>query len=252
MSTHVVSELVELSNWLGAPNRDLAILGEGNTSAALEPGRIAIKASGAGLRQVTGEHFVELDSHRTLELLDRERMSDEELAEALAAARLAGAHRPSIEAILHALAIEVAGASFAAHTHPVVVNQLLCGDRAEALVAGALFPDQIVVLGRRQALVPYADPGPPLARAVRDEIRRHLDRFGAPPKVVYLRNHGVLALGESAREVVRITEMTVKVARILTGALSVGEPRYLSEREADRIDAREDEHHRRRVLAGEG
>lgn len=246
-----MTELVELSHWLGAPKRDLAILGEGNASAALEPGRIAIKASGARLRDVTDEHFVELDSRRTLELLEREQMSDAELAKELDAARIRGRRRPSIEAILHALAIEVAGASFAAHTHPVVVNQLLCSDRAEALVTGALFPDQIVVLGRRQAMVPYADPGPPLARAVCDELRRHLDEYGTSPKVVYLRNHGVLALGESAREVMRITEMTVKVARILTGALSVGGPRYLTEREADRIDGREDEHHRRRVLAGE-
>src|SRR5690606_16342600 len=149
-----------------------------------------------GLRQVTDEHFVELDTHRCLELLNRERMSDEELAEQLATATIGGQRRPSIEAILHALAVEVAGASFAAHTHPVAVNQLLCSDRADALVAGALFPDQIVVLGRHQALVPYADPGPPLARAVRDEMQRHLDAHGTPPKVVYLRNHGILALGE--------------------------------------------------------
>lgn len=251
MRTTATAELAALSNWLGEPGRDLAILGEGNTSAALSPGRIAIKASGAGLRDVTEEHFVELDSHRTLELLNRDRLTDTELATELEAVTVAGNRRPSIEAILHALAIEVAGATVAAHTHPVAVNRLLCSDRAESLVAGALFPDQVVVLGRHQVLVPYAEPGPPLARAVRDEIRRHLDAHGVPPKVLYLRNHGILALGESAREVMQITEMTVKVARILSGALAVGTPRYLTDAEADRIDGREDEHHRRRVLAGE-
>ncbi|GGM39932.1 hypothetical protein GCM10012275_08560 [Longimycelium tulufanense] len=245
----VLAELVELSNWLGEPGRDLAILGEGNTSARLGPGRIAIKASGAGLRQVTAGHFVRLDSHRVLELLGTERVSDRELAAELMAAKLGGEGRPSIEAMLHALAVEVAGAGYVAHTHPVVVNQLLCSNRAEALVKGALFPDQIVVCGRHQALVPYADPGLPLARAVRVQMLRHVAHHGTPPKVIYLRNHGILALGGTAREVRQITEMTVKAARILAGTLAVGEPHYLSEREADRIEGREDEHHRQRVLA---
>jgi hypothetical protein len=42
--------------------------------------------------------------------------------------------------------------------------------------------------------------------------------------------------------------MATKVARILTGVLSLGESVYLSAAQADRIEARPDEHHRRRMF----
>ncbi len=149
---------------------------------------------------------------------------------------------------MHALGLTEGGARFVGHTHPTVVNAVLCSDRAEALVAGAIFPDQVVVCGREALLIPYADPGLPLARAVLEGLREHRERTGTTPKTVYLRNHGLLALGQSAAEVDQITTMATKAARILAGALSLGEPVYLSAAEADRIEARPDEHHRRRML----
>ncbi|QWF83641.1 class II aldolase/adducin family protein [Amycolatopsis sp. CA-230715] len=247
-----IGELVELSHWLGDPGRDLAILGEGNTSVSLAPGRLAVKASGAGLGKVGREHFVEVDPGRVLSILDRAEVRDEELAGHLAACRISGDRRPSIEVVLHALAVREAGAKFVAHAHPTVVNGVLCSDRADALVAGHLFPDQVVVLGRHPLLVPYAEPGLELARTVKAALAGHLASHGAPPKIVYLRNHGILVLGETATDVRQAVEMTVKVARILTAALAVGEPAYLTSDQADRIEGREDEHHRRSVLARQG
>ena len=58
------------------------------------------------------------------------------------------------------------------HTHPVPVLALLCSPHAEALATHLLFPDQIVVLGRRPLFVPYVDPGLALARRVRDDLAR--------------------------------------------------------------------------------
>ncbi|GAA1960114.1 class II aldolase/adducin family protein [Amycolatopsis minnesotensis] len=249
MANDPIDELVELSQWLGAPERDLAILGEGNTSVSLAPGRLAVKASGAGLGKVEREHFVEVDPGRVLSILDRSEVGDEELAAHFADCRISGDRRPSIEVILHALAVRETGAKFVAHAHPTAVNGLLCSDRADALVAGHLFPDQVVVLGRHPLMVPYAGPGLELARTVKAALAGHFARHGAPPKILYLRNHGILALGETATDVRQTVEMTVKVARILTAALSVGQPAYLTGEQADRIEGREDEHHRRSVLA---
>jgi hypothetical protein len=79
---------------------------------------------------------------------------------------------------------------------------------------------------------------------------RHIARDGAPPKVVYLGNHGIFALGESAAEVLQITAMAVKVSRILGGAITIGGVRTLSENDVARIDGRPDEIYRRQVLAG--
>jgi rhamnose utilization protein RhaD (predicted bifunctional aldolase and dehydrogenase) len=244
-----LAALVELSRALGEPWRELAILAEGNTSARRGEGRIAVKASGTSLATAARDGFVELDTRRALALLDRAE-DDAALAAGLAAARVGGDGRPSIEAALHAILVEEAGAEFVGHTHPVAVNQILCSSRAEAIVAGPLFPDQVVVCGRHPLLVPYASPGLPLARLIRDALRRHVAQRRAPPKVVYLRSHGLFALGSSAGEVLQVTEMAVKAARILGGALAVGEPEFLSAEEADALEDREDEAHRRRMLAG--
>ena len=168
------------------------------------------------------------------------------------AARTGEGPRPSIEAVMHALGLTEGGARFVGHTHPTAVNAILCSDRAEALVAGVIFPDQVVVCGREALLIPYADPGLSLARAVREGLREYRGRTGTTPKTVYLRNHGLLALGQSAAEVHQITTMATKVARILTGVLSLGEPVYLSAAQADRIEARPDEHHRRRMFRRPG
>lgn len=247
-SEEALTEIVGLSRSLGASERDLAVLGEGNTSVRLDEERFLVKASGTSLARASRESFVEMRLDATLELLDLESPTDDELLEALMACRSTGGLRPSIEAVVHALSLTVGGARFVGHTHPTAVNAILCSDRAEALVQGAIFPDQLVVCGRDALLIPYADPGLPLAHALQRGLRDHKERLGMRPKTIYLRNHGLLTLGESAAEVDRITTMAAKVARILGGALAAGEPVYLTEEQADRIETRPDEHHRRRML----
>ncbi len=245
-------KLAELSRLLGEPAEDLAILGEGNTSTRIDEASFLIKASGSSLRQATEATFVQLSTPAVLAIIDSDLADDDQagLGAALAGAAVhASELRPSIEATLHALAITELGAHYVAHSHPTAVNQILCSDRAEALVAGALFPDQIVVLGPHPLLIPYAEPGLPLARVVRTAMREHVDAFGRP-KIVYLQNHGIVALADTATEILQISQMAVKAARILAGALSVGAPQYLSAASAAQLDARPDEIYRRRVLAG--
>ena len=120
--------------------------------------------------------------------------------------------------MLHAVCLERGGAEVVGHTHPVPVLALLCSPHAQALATHMLFPDQIVVLGRRPLFVPYVDPGLALARRVRDELEAH----GEPPKVIYLGNHGLFALGRTPEHVLQITAMAVKASRVLAGALAAG------------------------------
>lgn len=246
--------LVDLSRRLGDPAADLVILGEGNTSVALSDGSFLVKASGAALHRVGEEDFVRLERAAVLALVDDPGLDDFDIA-ALAAKLSAAGDRttrtPSIETMLHALALDLPGAAFVGHTHPTAINALLCSRRAEDLLAGPLFPDQVVVCGRHTLFVPYAEPGLPLARAVRRGLRRHVDRHGAAPKLIYLGNHGIVAVGSSALEVEQITAMSVKAARVLSGTLVAGGPALLPAESADRLDRRPDEVHRRRVLAGE-
>jgi len=236
----LLTELVELSRSLGHPEKDLAVLGEGNTSVRLEDESFLVKASGTSLASVNDGSFVRMDMGRTLALLEFRDPTDEEVGDALMAARTRsdGGLRPSIEAVMHALALTEGEATFVGHTHPTSVNGVLCSNRAEALSAGAIFPDQIVVLGRYPVLIPYADVGLPLARALRDGFREHKKRVGAAPKTVYLKNHGLVALGQSASEVEQVTTMAAKHARIMAGVLAVREPVYPSPQQAGRLGTR--------------
>jgi rhamnose utilization protein RhaD (predicted bifunctional aldolase and dehydrogenase) len=240
-----IDRLVALSRLLGEPARNLAILGEGNTSLRLQDGRMLVKASGASLGSATADDFVELEPSALLALLDDPEADDETVARAFAEVEARTGRRPSVEAMLHAVCLELGGAAAVGHTHPVPVLAILCSPHAEALATELLFPDQVVVLGRHPLYVPYVDPGLVLARRVRDELKAH----GEPPKVIYLGNHGMFALGQTTEEVVQITQMAVKAGLVLAGALSAGGVHGLTAADADRIHGRPDEHYRRAALA---
>jgi rhamnose utilization protein RhaD (predicted bifunctional aldolase and dehydrogenase) len=236
--------IVELSRTLGDPARELAILAEGNTSLRIGADRMLVKASGASLGAVTAEDFVEVQPSALLELMDDPVNGDAEVAEAFAAIEARCGRRPSVEAMLHAVCLSLGGAEAVGHTHPIPVLALLSSVHAEALARDLLFPDQIVVLGARPLYVPYADPGLELARRVRAELAAH-----GETRVIYLGNHGLFALGSSPEHVLQITDMAVKAARVLAGALAAGGAHPLPPEAVARIDTRPDEHYRRLALA---
>lgn len=240
--------LVRLSRALGDPAADYAILAEGNTSARTGKDRFLLKASGFSLADASPDSFVEMGLSAVLALLDAPARDDHELAQALSACRLSDGPRPSVEAALHAIGLTLGGATVVGHTHPSEINAILCSQRPELIVAGPLFPDQVVVCGRHALLVPYVDPGIPLASELSARLRDHIDRHGRPPKTIYLQNHGLIALGRSGAEVLQITQMATKAARILLGTLACGGPRPLTAPAAARIDSRPDEHHRQAKL----
>jgi len=76
--------------------------------------------------------------------------------------------------MLHAICLSVGGASVVGHTHPVPVNIVLCSPHAERMSSDVLFPEQVVILGRKPVFVPYMDPGLTLARAVQQEMLRQM------------------------------------------------------------------------------
>jgi rhamnose utilization protein RhaD (predicted bifunctional aldolase and dehydrogenase) len=238
--------LVELSRTLGEPSRDLVILAEGNTSIRTDQDRMLVKASGSQLAAAADEDFVEVDTRIMLDLVNDEAAGDREVERVFGEFARTG-KRPSVEAMLHAICLSDGGASVVGHTHPVPLNVVLCSPQAERMAGDVLFPEQVVILGRDPVFVPYLDPGLTLARAVQRELRRRPD----PPKVIYLGNHGIFALGQSAAQVLQITAMAVKVSRILSGALMLGGVSTLSEHDVARIDGRPDEIYRRQVLAAE-
>ena len=147
-----------------------------------------------------------------------------------------------------AVGLTIGGATAVGHTHPVEINAILCSRRPELILAGPLFPDQIIVCGGRPLLVQYVDPrdspgdrgaraAAPSHRSARPSPEDHL-----PPESWADR------LGGSGAEVLQVTQMATKAARILRGTLACGGPQPLTEEAATRIEGRPDEHHRQTRL----
>ena len=246
-----LKQLITMSNQLGNPHNDYVILGEGNSSARTDEAFFWVKASGTSLQGIDNTGFVQVLFEPVLALLAAPSLSDTAVTETLASATINTAPnvRPSVETTFHAVALTVAEAQFVGHTHPTAVNSILCSQKVEEAYAGRLFPDEIVVCGPAPVFVPYTDPGIPLAKVIRGKIITYQDEYGRSPKLILMQNHGIIALGQTADEVLRITAMAVKTARILLGAFTVSAPRFLTPEDVNRIDTRPDEHFRQRMLA---
>jgi rhamnose utilization protein RhaD (predicted bifunctional aldolase and dehydrogenase) len=248
-------QLLALTAEVGDPAKDYVILAEGNTSTRIDHGSMWVKASGVRLEHATGaDAFVAVRLEPLMRALRGEdRVRDADLPHLLADARIGeppGDRRPSIETFVHAICLELGAAEFVAHTHPTAVNRLLCARDAESLYRGVLFPDEAVVCGPVPLFVPFGEPGLPLGRIMLDRFQAFLDEHGAPPRLVLLANHGIVALGSTPAEVAAITAMAVKGARIRSGTLAAGGPALLDAELAARLFGREDEQARRRGLAG--
>jgi rhamnose utilization protein RhaD (predicted bifunctional aldolase and dehydrogenase) len=244
-----LAEIVKFSRAIGDPQRDLVILAEGNTSVRSGENRMLVKASGSNLMTAASQDFVEVNLSVFMGLITSGPASDDDVAEMLTRATIQGSRRPSVESLLHAVCMQVPGVNAVAHTHPTPVNALLCSDQASYLQHGSMFPDQIVVMGQHPLMIPYIDPGLPLAQDVLARLGAHAREHGSPPKVIYLLNHGMFALGTNTEEALQITSMAVKSARVMLGALSAGTPTFLTPENAHRIDTRPDEELRRQLLA---
>ncbi|MBI1374601.1 MAG: aldolase [Phycisphaera sp.] len=245
--TDTLQQLVDVSRELGREDRHLTILGEGNTSADLGDGTFYVKASGHQLGAIGDEGFSRARLDDVMALLDGEQPSEEALHEALMTSLVAGSTaKPSIETMMHAVCLREGGAKFVGHTHAESCNMILCSMHGAEPFLSHIFPDGVVVCGAAPAVVPYCDPGFDLAASVRRSIANHREKHGKPPKLILLINHGIVALGQTATEVLNITLMAEKWARILFGTLCIGGPRVLPAGEVARIDNRLDEIYRRK------
>ena len=249
-SNDILEQLVILSNHLGKPEYDYVILGEGNTSGKLDDQTFLVKASGTELRTITSGGFVQVSFKRAFSMLNGPALNDVEVKEALTGAKVSpeAPGHPSVETLLHAQLLSLEDINFVGHTHPIAINILTCSTAFPSIFQGRIFPDEIVLCGVAPLLVPYTDPGIPLARHIHNLLQDYLNQYGQPPRIIIMQNHGLIALGRTAKQVEDVTAMAVKTARILAGACSIGGPRYLTLKDVDRIHTRLDEVYRRKQL----
>jgi rhamnose utilization protein RhaD (predicted bifunctional aldolase and dehydrogenase) len=244
----MIDALIEMTRTLGQPENDYVIIGEGNTSFRESAETFWVKASGHGMRGISAAGFVQLRIAAVLELLDQP-IDNETMHKAVSAARVdENGARPSVEATFHAMLLHECDVRYIGHTHPTAVNGILCSPRAQAFAGQRMFPDEAVVCGPESVFVPYADPGLPLAVAIRSGVRDYIRRYNEAPKVILMQNHGLIALGNSPTEVLNVTAMCVKAARIFLGAASLGGPVFMTRDEIMHIYKRPDEIFRRKLF----
>jgi rhamnose utilization protein RhaD (predicted bifunctional aldolase and dehydrogenase) len=257
-----LEQLVAMSTSLGEPTHDYVILGEGNTSALLNDGTFWVKASGYQLPTIDAEGFVRVSLPKALAILEEPDLDDSAIKQRLMAAkvdRISGSSpapedwiRPSTETVFHAIALDLPGVNFVGHTHPTAINAITCSVNFNQAMAGRLFPDEIVMCGAAPLLIPYVDPGIPLAREIHKHIQEFIIDYNELPKVILMQNHGLIVLGSTAEHVLNITAMMVKTARVILGTYTMGGPHFLTEENVGRIHTRPDEAYRRKLLGGLG
>ena len=247
--TDKIKALLQLSHDLGREDRQLAILGEGNTSVKLGPEQFAVKASGACLATLAEGEVTVCDTARVLAILDKRTLADDELDQALLDVRAGETGRkPSIESLFHAWLLTLREVNFVGHCHPLTVNQVLCSPRARDFAERRLFPDEVVCCGAQSVFIPYADPGLPLAREIAERTRAFLEKEGEVPRLILLQNHGLIALGATPQAVLASILMATKAAAIFMGAAAMGGPNFMTPQHVERIASRPDEAHRQRQL----
>ena len=245
-----LSELIELSRKLGDPSTSLAILGEGNTSADIEDGTFWVKASGSQLSTIDKNGFSRVYGEKVLDLLDNPTLDDIDVADGLKNALFdTKMRKPSVETFLHAICIFECKVKWVGHTHPISVMSILCSREGAKPFQKHIYPDEIVICGEQIAVVPYIDPGLPLARAVRETLHRFMDTYGHSPKLLLMENHGIVALGQQAKDVINISLMADKWARTILGTYTMSGPKNLTDDQASRIETRPDEAYRRNQIS---
>jgi len=244
-----LASLLDLSHELGREDRGWAILGEGNTSARIDSEKFFVKASGCSLRTLREEDLVACRFETVLNLLDKKSVTDAEIESALLASRAdPGSMKPSVETLFHAYLLSLPEVEFVGHTHAVAVNQVLCSPRARNFAERRLFPEEIVCYGPKLALVPYTDPGLMLARGIRKIVKTFIAKNKYVPRVVLLKNHGIITLGRTPEAVLAAMLMAEKAAQVWVGAAALGGPTLLPPEQVKRIAGREDEEVRRRMM----
>ncbi len=203
-----LKQLIRISRLYGQ-NPDYVIAGGGNTSYK-DNERLWVKASGISMADIDEDGFVCLDRKKLQAILDNKysdlpNIREQEVKTDLHNAILSSKNkRPSVETSMH----EIIQYPFVVHTHPTLVNGLLCSKNSKSVVH-QLFGDEVIY-------VPYTDPGYTLFKAVETELKIFRTEKRKEPNIIFLENHGVFVAGDSTESVQKIySDIQRKLLRVL-------------------------------------
>ncbi len=200
-----LKSLVQISRRYGS-DPDYVIAGGGNTSFK-DDRFLWVKASGVALATIDEAGFVQLDRRKLKVIGERQYSSDvqrreAEVKEDLLAARVDPEKglRPSVETSLHDL-IEY---PFVVHTHPALVNALMCSQQAEEKTK-ELFGEELL----------FVEPaaGYSLFVRVKELLPVYREQYGRDPQIIFLQNHGVFVSADTPGEIGTIYDRIMEVLR---------------------------------------
>jgi ribulose-5-phosphate 4-epimerase/fuculose-1-phosphate aldolase len=216
----MVEDLLKLSHYLSK-----YVIGvEGNTSCKSKNG-FYIKASGKSLYNLTSNDlvFCELDGS----------FKDNGL-------------KPSIETGFHNWLLNNLDINFVAHTHPTNTLKILCSSKFEIFSNSRMFPDQVVFNGPESCVVEYLHPGDDLVNGIKESVEKYIKKYNKNPKLILLKNHGIITIGKTINECIISSDMCEKSAEIFLG--SFPDTNYLSQKDIDKIINDEKEKYRQSII----
>lgn len=195
-----LQELVDISNYYGK-SKEFVIGGGGNTSYK-DDNHLYVKASGTELAKIDANGFVKLDRSKLDEITIKVYPSDEAIRDRLLTEDLLKCcisneflSRPSVETPLHHLIHY----KFVVHTHPTLINALLCSNNAEEFVRNNLPGDVLFIR--------YANPGFLLFKTLMDEIKDYNKKHTCDPKIILVQNHGVFISADTCDEILKLYDL---------------------------------------------
>jgi rhamnose utilization protein RhaD (predicted bifunctional aldolase and dehydrogenase)/NAD(P)-dependent dehydrogenase (short-subunit alcohol dehydrogenase family) len=197
-----MNELVEISRFYGI-NSDYVIAGGGNTSFKTED-LLWVKASGTTLGSISEAGFAVLDRKKLKSIAEKTYSENSDQREQEVKTDLFRASiepekllRPSVETSMH----DIIRYRFVVHTHPTLVNALLCSQQAENK-AKELF-------GNEALFIPYTDPGYVLFKKVESELEKFRATHHSEPHIILLQNHGIFVSADTCDEIKQIYSKTI-------------------------------------------
>lgn len=217
--------LLRLGQALGSHAGELTLGTEGSAAVRAGADCFLVTRRGATLRELEPADAVEVKTEEARALLERDTLPEDGVRGALA---LPEGPEPSSDMLTYAHLFALDGVEMIAHVQPVEINQIISSPRARQFADRRTLAEEVIACGSSSVLVPYMDPGLPLAREVVRKVMLWRDRNKKTPRLVLLQNHGMIVVGESLEPVMATLEAAIKSARVFVGSAMMGGPVYLS------------------------
>jgi ribulose-5-phosphate 4-epimerase/fuculose-1-phosphate aldolase len=239
MADLLTTELLSLGQSLGAHPAGLVLPGEGAVAVRVTEETLVITRRGAALGALAASDLLHFDLARMTDIIGHEPVLAEEIAGALLYAEEGIEPHEDLTLFSHLLGLDPE-LRVGVHIHPVPVDKITASPRARQFADRRTVHNEVLALGAASLLVNYADPGIALTREIQKKMILWRDRNKAVPRVILVQNHGVIVIGATAPDVLRLIGALLKSAELFAGASLLGGPVFLTPQSITHIE----QHHR--------